>query len=161
MDNLSIVAAIGKNRELGKDNQLLWKIPEDLAFFKDLTWNKNIIMGRKTFYSLPKKLSKRKHIVITKQNIKLDDDILVFHNINDLLNYCELVPEEFYVIGGASIYSALIDYVSKMYLTEINASSSADAYFPKFNENEWDKIVLTSKHYQDINYKRLVYKRCH
>ena len=87
MDNLSIVAAIGKNRELGKDNQLLWKIPEDLAFFKDLTWNKNIIMGRKTFYSLPKKLSKRKHIVIIKQNIKLDDDILVFHNINDLLNY--------------------------------------------------------------------------
>lgn len=159
MDNLSIVAAIGKNNELGKDNKLIWTIPEDLKFFQALTLNKNIIMGRKTFYSLPKKLLKRKYIVLTKQKINLDEDILVFHSIEDLLNYCKNSQEEFYVIGGASIYAELMDYVKKMYLTEIDATSIADAYFPEFKEDEWEKDVLISSKYQDINYKRLVYTK--
>ncbi len=158
MDNLYLIAAIGQNKELGKDNNLLWHIPEDLRFFKETTLNKNIIMGVNTYYSLPKRLPNRKHIVITHQNRYLEDT-LIFHNIADLLNYCETSREEFYVIGGAKIYAQLIEYVSKMYLTKIADSKEADAYFPDFNENDFLKEVIYSDEYEDIQYKRLIYTR--
>lgn len=158
MDNLYLIAAIGKNNELGKDNNLLWHIPEDLRFFKEQTLNKNIIMGTNTYYSLPKRLPNRKHIVITHQNRFLTD-VLILHSIDDLLNYCQESKNEFYVIGGAKIYAQLIEYVSKMYLTQIADSKEADAYFPQFNENDFLKEVIYADEYENIQYKRLLYTR--
>ena len=119
MDNLNLISAIGKNNELGKDNKLLWHIPEDLKFFKNITLNKNIIMGINTY-----------------QNINLDKDIKIFNNLNTLLKYCSATKEEFFVIGGAQIYEQMLNYVSKMYLTEILTTKEADVYFPSFKKED-------------------------
>ena len=84
---ITIIAAIGKNRELGKDNQLIWRIKEDMMFFKENTMGKPIVMGRKTFESLPKKLPNRKHIILTSKNLSLDEDIIVCHSLEEVLNW--------------------------------------------------------------------------
>ncbi len=159
MDNLNLISAIGKNNELGKDNKLLWHIPEDLKFFKNITLNKNIIKGINTYYSLPKVLPQRTHIVLTHQNINLDKDIKIFNNLNTLLKYCSATKEEFFVIGGAQIYEQMLNYVSKMYLTEILTTKEADVYFPSFKKEDWTSELLYNGEYKQIKYKRLLYKR--
>ncbi len=159
MNNLKLIAAIGKNNELGKDNKLLWHIPEDLKFFKEQTLNKNIIMGINTYYSLPNKLPNRNYIVLTHKDTFLGKDILVLKDLKQLLEYISSKKEDFYCIGGASIYKQLIEYVSVMYLTKIDKEYVADTYFPIFNEKDFTKEELTSLSYKDINYKRYIYKR--
>ena len=136
MKNLTIIAAVGKNLELGKDNKLIWHFKEDMKFFRDNTINKPIVMGMNTLESLPKLLPKRTHIVLTRQNKKLDPSIMVVHSIDELLDYVENCKTEVMVIGGASIYQQLIGYSNKMLLAEIDATASADAYFPKFNKDD-------------------------
>lgn len=159
MYNLTLIAAIGKNGELGNNNELIWKIPEDMQFFKENTVGKYIVMGMNTLDSLPKLLPNRKHIVLTRKNIKLNPDIIVFHNKEDLLNYIKSLAEEVMVIGGAQIYSLLIKYADKMILTEIEATGEADAYFPKFNKEEWNSKIISECEYQGTHYKHLVYIR--
>lgn len=108
MTNLTLIAAIGKNYELGKDNDLIWKIKEDMLFFKEYTMNKTIIMGSNTFYSLNGLLPNRKHIVISSRNLNLGEYVLVLHSIKELLNYLKYFNEEAIVIGDAKIYKELI-----------------------------------------------------
>ena len=98
--NITLIAAIGKNHELGKDNSLIWSIPEDLKFFRDNTIGKPIIMGLNTLNSLPRLLPNRRHIVLTHREISLDSSIIVFHSIEELLRYLETLDEEVMVIGG-------------------------------------------------------------
>ena len=150
--SFSIIAAIGKNNELGKDNNLIWHLPNDLKFFKETTTGKTIIMGRRTFESLPKMLPGRRHIVLSKSD-DFNDEVLVFHNLEDLLKYFEDSKEELFVIGGASIYKSFLDYADKLYLTEIEAScKEADAYFPDFNKEDFDREVLKENSDNGINY---------
>ena len=157
--NLTLIAAIGKNNELGKDNTLIWRFKEDMKFFKENTMGKPIIMGRKTLESLPKLLPGREHIVLSKSNIDIDG-ITVFHSKEDLLKYVESFDKEFMVIGGASVYSEFIDNASRMLITEIDATCpSADVYFPNIDTDTWNPTVLSSVTEQDINYKHLEYKR--
>ena len=144
MKNISIIAAVGKNQELGKDNKLLWHIKEDMEFFKEKTINKNVIMCIYTFYSLPKKLPNRKHIVLTHKDLKLDDDIIIMHNLKETLEYIKTKQKEFMIIGGAKIYQEFIDFADKMYLTHIKDTKEADTYFPKINEDEWNNFILSS-----------------
>lgn len=113
MENVSIIAAIGKNNELGKDNNLIWHLPNDLKFFKETTMGKDIIMGSNTFYSLPKLLPGRKHIVLTTKNIN-NDKILVLHSKEELLEYLKQVKKEVMIIGGASIYTQVLEYADKL-----------------------------------------------
>lgn len=157
MNKITLIAAIGKNRELGLNNQLIWRIPEDLRFFKENTINKTIVMGLNTFNSLPHMLPKRKHIVLTSKNIEIEDVIIV-HSLDELLEYISNL-EEVMVIGGASIYSQLINYADELLLTEIDDSKEADAYFPDFDKNDWESEIIGQYQYEDIKYKRLVYKR--
>lgn len=157
MNKITLIAAIGKNRELGLNNQLIWRIPEDLRFFKENTINKTIVMGVNTFNSLPHMLPKRKHIVLTSKNIEIEDVIIV-HSLDELLEYISNL-EEVMVIGGASIYSQLINYADELLLTEIDDSKEADAYFPDFDKNDWESEIIGQYQYEDIKYKRLVYKR--
>ena len=158
-DNLSLIAAIGKNNELGKDNKLIWRFHEDMKFFKDNTIGKPIIMGRKTLESLPKLLPGREHIVLSRSNIDIEG-IRVFHTKEELLGYVSTFDKEFMVIGGASIYEQFIDNSSKMILTEIDAEDkTADVYFPTINQNEWDRKELYSVNEDDINFKHVLYKR--
>ena len=157
--NITLIAAIGKNNELGKDNKLLWHIPEDLNFFKANTMNKKIIMGINTLNSLPKLLPGRKHIVLTHRNLELDPKILVFHSITELLEYIKSLNEEVMVIGGGQIYKQMIEYANKLIITKIDETKEADTFFPKINNNEWDRELLSEHEYKDIKYKHLIYKK--
>lgn len=159
MKNVTLIAAIGNNRELGKDNKLIWNIPDDLKFFRDNTMGKYIVMGMNTLNSLPKLLPGRKHIVLTHKNVNLDSSVIVFHNIDDLLRYIETLDEEVMVIGGAMIYKQMIEYADKMLLTEINDSKDADAYFPEFSLKDWNRDVLSNHKYAGLKYSHVVYTR--
>lgn len=109
MKNLCLIAAIGKNNELGYNNDLIWKIKEDLLYFKKLTLNNYIIMGRKTYDSLPKKLKDRKYMVLTSnQDLVFPRDVLVFNNKDEILNFVKDKEDLFFVIGGALIYHLLV-----------------------------------------------------
>lgn len=158
MKNITMIAAVGRNLELGKDNNLIWHFKEDMKFFKEQTMGKPIVMGIKTLESLPKLLPGRKHIVLTTRNLDLNPEILIVHSVDELLekivNY-----EEVMVIGGASIYQQLLDYSDKLILTEIDASADADVYFPQFDKKEWDSKVIGENEENNISYKHLVYTR--
>lgn len=156
--NLVIIAAVGKNNELGKDNELIWHLPSDLKFFRENTSGTNIVMGGKTFESLPKMLPNRRHIVITRGNID-NPEVEVYHSIDDFLKNYNF-NEETYVIGGASIYSSLIDYADLMYLTEIDGvCPSADVYFPNFDRELWHSEVIGTNIDNGISYKHVLYRR--
>ena len=155
----SIIAAIGKNNELGKNNKLIWSIKEDLKFFKDTTMGHPIIMGSKTFYSLPKVLPGRTNIVISSKN-NYPDEVVVYNKIEDLLNDYNNSSEELFIIGGGSIYSKFIDLCDKLYLTEIDSEcNDADTYFPNFDKNDYERIELSNGIDNDIAYKHVLYKR--
>ena len=159
---LSIIAAIGKNNELGKNNDLIWHLKDDMKFFKETTMGHKIIMGRKTFESLPGMLPGRKHLVLTRKTIEFPKEVEVYHNIEDFIDIYKDSAEEIFDIGGETLYKQLLDYADKLYLTEIDAEDKdADVYFPKFNKEEFDKIII-DEHYdqkQDIEYKHVLYKR--
>ena len=104
MKNITMIASVGKNLELGKNNDLIWHFKEDMKFFKENTMGKPIVMGMNTLNSLPKLLPGRTHIVLTtKNNISLDEQIVVVHTIDELLNYIKKYGKEVTLIGGASI----------------------------------------------------------
>ena len=156
---ISIIAAIGKNNELGVNNNLIWHIPEDLKFFKEKTMNKIIVMGYKTYKSLPKLLPGRRHVVLTHHIID-NDEVKVFSKIDDLIIYLNNMDEEVFVIGGASLYREFIDKVDRLYLTEIDeVYEDADVYFPEFDKNKYKRRVLRKSSYNDIEYKFVEYNR--
>lgn len=155
----SIIAAIGKNRELGKNNDLIWHLPNDLKFFKEVTNGKTIIMGRKTFESLPKMLENRKHVVLSSSN-NFPSEVKVYNNFNDLLNDYKNSDEELFVIGGQSIYKLFIDIATRLYLTEIDAEcSSATVYFPSFDKSLYNKEELKENEDNGIKYKHVLYMK--
>ena len=159
MNKITLIAAIGKNRELGYNNDLIWNIPEDLKFFKDNTLGKYMVMGINTFNSLPGILPGRKHIVLTRKNVDLGDEIYVIHNLDELLQYIDTLSSEVMIIGGASIYRQMINYADRMLLTEIDSESMADVYFPEFSMEEWDRTLISSHNYNNIEYSHLEYTR--
>ncbi len=136
---LSIIVAKAKNNIIGKDNQLIWHIPEDLKRFKTLTSNHTIIMGRKTFESLGRILPNRKHIILCNDaEMHIDDErVEIVDDISKLNSYIHSEEENF-VIGGATIYRLLMPYASKMYITEINQEFEGDVSFPTINMEEWN-----------------------
>lgn len=167
MENLSLVAAIGKNNELGLDNHLIWKIKEDLSFYRRITLHQNIIMGRKTFESMPlSALEKREIFVLSRKPLDMYYNVHSYSNIEQLLNYISLTENEnFIVVGGAQIYEAFLPHVDTMYLTQIEDYASADTYFPDIDINDW-KIEVDYHHEgseyvnsSDISYTRNKYMR--
>ena len=138
---LSIIVAISENNVIGKDNKLLWHIPEDMKRFKRLTTGHTIIMGRKTFESIGKVLPDRKHIILTRDlgYVVNNENVQIVNDINKLNDFID-DKEEYFIIGGAIIYSQLINKASKIYMTKINKVFEGDAYFPKLNEEEWKEI---------------------
>jgi len=160
MNNLILIGAIGKNNELGKDNKLIWYIPDDLKFFKENTINHNIVMGYNTFVSLPKLLEKRRHIVLTTKNISFPDGVEVFHDKESVLKHIKNINDDVYIIGGASIYREFINESDRMILTEIDKECcDADAYYPEFDKKDWIEEEISKKEYKDIKYRHVLYKR--
>lgn len=151
MRNLSLIAAIGNHYELGLHNQLLCHLPEDLKYFKSKTLGSPVIMGNKTWESLPiKPLPKRRNIVITRNREAYSDLCEFVHSIEDAMNLVKDEKESF-IIGGAKIYASFIDIVGKLYLTRIHSDFEADVFFPKIDENDWTLIEETFKNKDDKN----------
>ncbi len=148
-----LIAAVGKNNELGKDDKLLWNLPNDLKFFKEITLNKTVVMGYNTYLSLPRLLPKRKNVVLYEKDLK---DVITYHSKEELLNS---LKEDLYIIGGANVYKQFIDDASVIYLTEIDDSKDADVYFPKFNKNNFQKIFLKENSDGKVKYKHYKYVR--
>ena len=136
MNNWAIIVAIGENNEIGKDNDLLWRISADMKRFKTITTGNTIVMGRKTFDSLPKgALPNRRNIVLSHQALEFENTE-VFSSISKITE-ATTNDKQVFVIGGASLYEAFINKVDKIYLTKVHASFDADVYFPQFNMSEW------------------------
>ena len=139
---LSIIVAIANENVIGKDNKLIWHLPEDLKRFKEITSGHTIIMGRKTFESLGRVLPNRKHIILCndmQMNIE-NENVEVVNDISKLDKYIN-TDEECFVIGGATIYKLLMPYANKMYITKINESFEGDVWFPEIKDTEWEEVL--------------------
>ena len=138
---ITLIAAVDKNNAIGKDNKMAWHIPADFAFFKQYTMNKPIIMGRKTWVSLPKKpLPERRNIILSKQVDFNEENAEVFHSIDEVFSQLKS-DKEIVIIGGGEIYRQFLPYATDIRLTEVNVQiENADAFFPQFNKNQWQEI---------------------
>jgi len=155
-----IIAAIGKNNELGYNNDLIWHLPEDLKFFKEVTSNHTIVMGENTFFSLPRLLPNRKHIVLSLSGNKFPDELIIYNDFNNFLDDYKNKDEDIFVIGGGMIYKLFIDYADELYLTEIEDTSDvATVFFPKFDKDIFNKEILSEHVDNNIKYKHVLYRR--
>ena len=138
---ISIIVAIGKNNEIGKNNDLLCRLPADLKRFKELTTGHAIIMGRKTFQSLPKgALPNRTNVVLSRATNFRPENCLAFSSLDAALVHLSN-EEEVFVIGGAEIYKQAYPIADKLYLTKIHAVfPDADTFFPQINYSEWRQL---------------------
>ena len=140
---LSIIVAIANNNVIGKDNKLIWHLPEDLKRFKALTTGHTIIMGRKTFESLGRVLPNRKHVILCNDaQMNIDDENVEILSDISLLDKYKYSEEENFIIGGATIYKLLMPYADKMYITKINQDFEGDVYFPEIKDEEWKAIKV-------------------
>lgn len=139
---ISLIAAVTKNNVIGKNNDLPWKLPDDMKYFMETTKGHAVIMGRKNFDSLPPKfkpLKDRCNIVLSRTKTELGSDVCVVDSMEDAFQKAKenSTDEEVFVIGGAQIYSLALPKANKLYLTEIDAVIEGDTYFPSFNRKEW------------------------
>ena len=137
---LTMIAAAAKNDALGKDNDLIWHISEDLKRFKRLTSGHAIIMGRKTFESMPKALPNRTNIVLTNKKDYQPEGAIVVHTIEDALNLVKDDTQPF-IIGGGEIYRLFMPYCDRIELTRVHHNFEADVFFPKIDLNQWKEIA--------------------
>lgn len=162
---INIIAAIGENNELGKNNGLIWNIPKDLKFFREKTKNSIIVMGKNTFNSLPKILPGRKHIILSGTNNfnkEINNDVTVVNKKEDLINLCKKLSldNEVFIIGGASLYSMFIDIADVLYITQIQKTEeTADVYFPKIDETKWEKKILANDEDNNIKFSWVCYTK--
>ena len=137
---ITIIAAVGENNELGKDNKIIWHLPDDFKRFKAITSGHYIIMGRKTFESFPKPLPNRTHIVITRnKNYKIADGCFIANSIQDAIAMCPK-NQNVFIIGGGEIYKQSQEFSNCIELTRVNGIFEADAYFPEINISDWNLI---------------------
>lgn len=135
---VSAIVAIAENNAIGKNNQLLWHMPNDLKHFKDVTSGRTIIMGRKTFDSVGKPLPKRRNIVVTRQDITIPGCEVV-KSVEDGLALCN-GEDEVFIGGGAEIYRLAMPLTDRIYLTIIHHTFEADTFFPELDEKEWNEV---------------------
>lgn len=153
------IAAIGQNRELGKNNQMIWHLPADLKFFRNETAGHAIVMGRKTFESLPKMLPGRHHIVISKTMAPLED-VEIFHDPEQFFRAYEQRDEDVFVIGGGQLYKTLLPYADELVLTHIDAhDDSAQVFFPAFEPEQYESAVIDEKEDNGILTRHVRYVR--
>jgi len=153
LNTITLIAAASKNNALGKDNDLLWHLPDDFKRFKKLTTGHKIIMGRKTFESFPKPLPKRTHIIITRDRdyTVAFDDCIVVHSIEAALKLVEN-DEISFIIGGGEIYRQSEKFAHKIELTRVHKAFEADTFFPEIDLNDW-KLIEEEYHSRDEKHK--------
>lgn len=148
---LTIIAAAGENNALGKNNDLVWHLPDDFKRFKRLTSGHHIIMGRKTFESFPKLLPGRKHVIITRKEDYHPDNTSVVHSLEEAIRISKL-DEQPFIIGGGEIYKIAMEKAEKIELTRVHGEFEADTFFPEIDENKW-KLVKEEFHDKDEKHK--------
>ena len=166
---ISLIAAIGKNNELGKGNTLLWSMPADMKHFRDTTSLHAVIMGRKTFESIGKPLPNRRNIVITRDADYKKDlpaearGVEVVHSLAEALDLFPNKEEEIFVIGGAEIYKQTMPIADKLYITHVDAGDAdADAFFPEIIPIVWNEISHTEYQKDEknpFNYTFSIYEK--
>lgn len=144
---ITMIAAAGLNNELGKNNELVWHLPDDFKRFKKLTTGHHIIMGRKTFESFPKLLPNRTHIVITRDKNYQHENILIVHSLEEALQKVENDNQPF-IIGGGEIYKLGMEVSDCIELTRVFGTFNADTYFPEIPKEDW-KLICEVKHEKD------------
>src|SRR3989344_325978 len=152
---LSIIAAVSKNNVIGKNNTLPWHLPADFKYFKEKTVSKTIILGFNTFKSIGEKpLPNRKHIVLSKDDIKLPEDCFLAKSINGAMEMAKKIsPDgEIMVCGGAQVYKQFLPLANRMYLTYIHHNFEGDTFFPEFNKDDWQEV---SREDHDLDSKNL------
>jgi dihydrofolate reductase len=159
---ISIIVAVSDDWGIGKDNELLWHISEDLKRFKRLTTGKTVIMGKKTWYSLPRRpLPGRKNIVLTDIRGETIDGSETVYSIDEALTRCSK-EEEAFVIGGGSIYSQFMPKADRLYITHVHMKAPADIYFPEIDLKVWK--ITEQEHFpvsetNTIPYTYIIYER--
>ena len=157
-----MIAAVAENNALGKDNEIVWHLPNDFKRFKTLTSGHHIIMGRKTFESFPKPLPNRTHIIITRQKNYQAEGCIIVDSIEKALSICPK-DEDSFIIGGGEIYTLGLAYTDKIEITRVHSSFEADAYFPEINKKDWklEKYEFNEKdekHKYDYTYETYIRK---
>lgn len=151
---ITLIAAIGKNNEIGINNTLPWNIPEDLKHFKEYTMGKVVIMGRKTFQSIGKPLPGRKCIVISSSS--LNNSVITTKSIDEALSIDYCYPE-IVIIGGESIYRQTINKANKLVITHVDSTFEADSYFPSIDKHIWQINSSTNSANGVYNYSFVEY----
>ncbi|MFC4557335.1 dihydrofolate reductase [Virgibacillus kekensis] len=148
---ISLLVAMDRQHVIGANGDLPWRLPNDLKFFKEKTIGHTIIMGRKTYESIGKPLSKRRNVVITSQNDGFPDEVKVIRSLDTIKDWHKENPdEELFVIGGGNIFNQILPDADRMYITFIDEEFEGDTYFPGFSEDEW---VLTDSQKGEKNDK--------
>jgi dihydrofolate reductase len=146
---IALIVAYDEERGIGRDNDLMWHLPDDMKFFKEMTVGHIVVMGRKNYESIPEKyrpLPDRENVVLTRSESYMASDCLVFNNIEDVLGYYgEYEERTLFIIGGGEIYKLALekDLVEVMYITQIHKTYGADTFFPEFNTDDWEVKILS------------------
>lgn len=149
MNNLKItlIVAAAENNAIGKNNQMLWHLPDDFKYFKQHTLNHSVVMGRKTYESIGKPLPERRNIILTRDLNWSAEDVDTANSLDEVLTYCR-DEREVFIIGGANIYKQALPLAQRVLLTRVHTSLDGDAYFPELPQTEWRKIS-ENRHPQD------------
>lgn len=158
---ITMIAAAAENNALGKDNDLVWHLPDDFKRFKRLTSGHHIIMGRKTFESFPKLLPDRTHVIITRKDDYNPEGTIVVNSLEEAIRVSKL-DEQPFIIGGGEIYKMGMDKAERIELTRVHGEFDADTYFPEIDEEEWELVdekfhEKDEKH--DYSFTYLTYER--
>ena len=155
-----MIAAVAENNALGKNNELVWHLPNDFKRFKSLTTGHHIIMGRKTFESFPKPLPNRTHVVITRNKNYNPEGCIVVDSIEKAIAICP-ENETSFIIGGGEIYNLGLPFADQLEITRVHHSFDADAFFPEINFNDWKEIQsefnpIDDKHHFAYTYQTFI-----
>ena len=165
---VSLIVAIAENNGIGKDNDLLWHLPNDMKYFKEKTLNHHIITGRKNYISIPEKyrpLVNRTNIVLTRNTDFSEEGCVVKHNLKDAIEYAKINNEdELFIIGGGQIYKEALeeDLIDKMYITHVQKIFDADTFFPEIDSTIWKKInelTIEADEKNHLKHSFAVYKK--
>jgi dihydrofolate reductase len=158
---ISIIVAVAENDVIGKNNSLLWHISEDLRRFKQLTENNTVIMGRKTYFSLPFRPLKNRRNIVISESLALIDGVEVVNSLQNAFELCKN-DREVFIIGGASIYCQSMDLADRIYLTTVYKAFDGDTFFPKIDTKKWqltDKSEVFYDKEAELSYSYFLYNR--
>lgn len=158
MKNISMIACVSRDLGLGNKGGLLWRIPEDIQFFRQTTLGHPVVMGGATYRSIGKALPERQNIVLSRSEID-DPNVKCLHSLNRLEDYLEKLADEVFIIGGASLYETFLPRANRLVLTEVDGVRPADVFFPKFDPADFRARTLESGEAEGVKYCIMEYIR--